>query len=100
MAWLGREGVIYACGEWEHGQLGLPLERAFRDPTSIDPPKTPYQSPVPSTGVRINDKGEELHPIPAIDENEKVSYPVIVPKLRSHHAVTVAAGAIAIGIRR
>jgi hypothetical protein len=75
MAWRGREGVVYVCGEWEHGQLGLPLERSFGDPTSIDPPPTPYQTPVPSTGVRINDKGEELYPLPAIDSNEAVSHP-------------------------
>jgi hypothetical protein len=29
MASEGKEGVIYACGEWEHGQLGLPLGRTF-----------------------------------------------------------------------
>jgi hypothetical protein len=75
MAWRGREGVVYVCGEWEHGQLGLPLERSFGDPSSIDPPPTPYQTPVPSTGVRINDKGEEVYPLPAIDSNEAVSHP-------------------------
>lgn len=25
----GKEGVLYACGEWEHGQLGLPFQRTF-----------------------------------------------------------------------
>ena len=65
---------MYVCGEWEHGQLGLPLGREFSDPTSIDPPRTPYQAPVPSTGVRINDKGEELHPIAAVDADELVSH--------------------------
>ena len=92
MAWLGREGVVYVCGEWEHGQLGLPLARDFRDPTSIDPPPAPFQTPVPSTGVRINDKGEELHPLPAVDGDEHVCYPVIVPALRDHQVTTVAAG--------
>lgn len=66
---------MYVCGEWEHGQLGLPLDHSFHDPTSLDPPRTPYQAPVPSTGVRINDKGEELHPIAAIDADELVSRP-------------------------
>lgn len=25
----GKEGVLYACGEWEHGQLGFPFQRSF-----------------------------------------------------------------------
>jgi hypothetical protein len=29
MASEGKEGVVYSCGEWEHGQLGLPLSRTF-----------------------------------------------------------------------
>jgi len=87
MAWQGREGVVYVCGEWEQGQLGLPLERSFRDPTSIDPPRTPYQTPVPSTGIRINDKGEELHPIAAVDDNLMVTHPgsVTLKKLALVH---------------
>jgi len=75
MAWQGREGVVYVCGEWEHGQLGLPLQRAFHDPTSLDPPPTPYETAVPSSGVRINDKGEEMHPIAVVDGNMIVCRP-------------------------
>ena len=101
MAWRGREGVVYVCGEWEHGQLGLPLERSFGDPTSIDPPPTPYQTPVPSTGVRINDKGEEVYPLPAIDSNEAVSHPGAFEELlRDHFRVPAALAASFLARRR
>ena len=58
MASQGMEGVTYACGEWEHGQLGLPTAREFPDPDSTSEPPPPLASAVPSTGPRVT-----IHPL-------------------------------------
>ncbi|KAJ1484194.1 regulator of chromosome condensation 1/beta-lactamase-inhibitor protein II, partial [Baffinella frigidus] len=94
MSSQGMEGVTYTCGEWEHGQLGLPLARDFHHPDSASEPPPPLASAVPSTGSRVSDKGQVLHPIPAVDENNLVSRHALVPVplLRDHHVLFAAAG--------
>ena len=130
----GKEGVLYACGEWEHGQLGFPFQRSFtiegevkaydmevgvptlaRMPCCRAPPRlAPHpslffcnpacrfvsrflkncaeQSQVPSTGKRIIGKNTVLEPIPAIDADEHVSTPQVIPFMRKHHVIKISAG--------
>mmetsp|Transcript_26572 Transcript_26572/g.64134 ORF Transcript_26572/g.64134 Transcript_26572/m.64134 type:complete len:220 (+) Transcript_26572:57-716(+) len=84
----GKEGVLYACGEWEHGQLGLPWSRKY----VVEGETKEYDQEVPSTGERTIGKNTLLPPIPAVDDKEKVSHPHVVPLLRSHHIVKASAG--------
>ena len=77
----GREGVVYACGEWEQGQLGLPRSSLTGSPS------------VPTSGTLISDKGSHLPPAAVVDEHGNISRPVAIPSLlASHHVVQVAAG--------
>eukprot|EP00961_Rhodomonas_salina_P121328 1633174-Rhodomonas_salina.1 len=59
---------------------------------AVPAPKPLLINAVPSTGPRITDKGKPMAPIPAVDENDLVSHPVVVPALRQHHVVTASAG--------
>jgi alpha-tubulin suppressor-like RCC1 family protein len=49
-------------------------------------------SQVPSTGTRIIGKNTVLEPIPAIDADEHVSTPQVIPFMRKHHVIKISAG--------
>jgi len=77
----GREGVVYACGEWEQGQLGLPRSSLSE------------ASSVPTSGTLISDKGSTLPAVAVLDEHDNVSRPVAIPALLAgHHVLRIGAG--------
>ena len=75
----GKAGIVYACGDWEHGQLGLPLETNENG------------SRMPTSGPRL--AGRRVLPsIPATDKEGLVSELWSIPKLRNQKVSAIAAG--------
>ena len=83
----GKSGIVYAAGEWEQGQLGLPWSRTFM----VEGRPVSRSTAVPSTGTRIVGR-KEIPAEPAAGEDGLVTNFCLVPLLRPQKVTFIAAG--------